>query len=492
MRVPCDLSKTNPEHMKNKISYITKTTLMAATIFLFGCEQKYNADIIIKNSYIVTMDNEMSEYGKGSLVIKDGNIVAIGENKDIEKQYHAPEVIDGTNKLIMPGLINTHTHAAMTMFRGYADDIHLQDWLYEHIFPIEQEFVTAENVTLSAKLAVAEMLRSGTTTFNDMYYFVDETAKVVDKAGIRAVLTKGLIDFPVPNSPTPEKGMQKTIKLIEKWNDHPRITIGVAAHAPYSCSPELIVNAKKIADKYDVPFNIHVAETLTEFETIKNEYGLSPVAYLNSLGVLDEKVIAAHCVHLTPEDILLIAEKGVGVAHNPQCNMKIASGVAPIPELMAAGAKVGIGTDGPASNNDLDMFDEMRTAAFLHKLNSNNPTVMDAQTIVKLATTGGAKVLGLEGQIGSLEMGKKADIIILDMKKPHAHPRYNIYSLIVYSLKSSDVETVIVDGKIVMKKRDIINFCENEIFARMDSLATEINNRTKELAILMNINKNNK
>ncbi len=462
---------------------------MAATIFLFSCEQKYNADIIIKNSYILTMDKSMSEFENSSLVIKDDKIVAIGTNEEIEEQYNAPKVIDGSNKLVMPGLINTHTHTAMTMFRGYADDIHLQEWLYDHIFPIEQEFVTAENVTLGSKLAVAEMIRSGTTTFNDMYYFIDEIAKVVDETGIRAVLSKGLIDYPVPNSPTPEEGMRKTKKLIEKWKDHPRITIAVAAHAPYSCSPDLIINAKKIADDYNVPFNIHVAETLTEFETIKEEYGFSPVAYLNNLGVLDENMIAAHCVHLTPEDILLIAEKGVGVAHNPQCNMKIVSGVAPVPELMNAGAKVGIGTDGPASNNDLDIFDEMRTAAFIHKLNSNDPTIMDAQTVVKLATIDGARVLGMEEKTGSLEVGKKADIILLDLEKPHAHPRYNIYSLIVYSLKSSDVETVIIDGKIVMENRNIINIKEDVLYRRIDSLATEISEHTKEMAIL-NLNKN--
>ena len=478
--------------MKEKVNYITKTIIMAATIFLFSCEQKYNADIIIKNSYIITMDNKMSEFKKSSLVIKDGNIIAIGNHEDIEKRYNAPEVIDGSNKLVMPGLINTHTHAAMTMFRGYADDIHLQEWLYDHIFPIEQEFVTANNVTLGTKLAIAEMLRGGTTTFNDMYYYIDEMAKVVDKTGIRAILSKSLIDFPAPNSPTPEEGIQKTIKNIQKWNENPRITIAVAAHALYSCSPDLIIKAKKIADEYNVPLNIHIAETLTEFEAVTEEFGLSPVSYLNSLGVLDKNMIAAHCVHLTPEDILLIAEKGVGVAHNPQCNMKIASGVAPIPGLMEAGAKIGIGTDGPASNNDLDMFDEMRTTAFLHKLNSDDPTVMDAQSVVKLATIDGARVLGMDGQIGSLEIGKKADIIILDMKKPHAHPRYNIYSLIVYSLKSSDVETVIVDGKIVMKNRNIINIEEDVLYERIDSLATEIRNRTKELAMLLNSTKNKK
>ncbi len=476
--------------MQNKTIYFTKAIIMVATIFLFGCEREYNADIIIKNAHIITMDGKMSQFENGSLVVKDGQIVVVGENADIEKKYKAPEIIDGAGKLVMPGLINTHTHAAMTMFRGYADDIHLHDWLYEYIFPIEREFVTAENVTLGTKLAVAEMLRSGTTTFNDMYYFVDEIAKVVDETGIRAVLSKGLLDFPVPDSPTPGEGMEKTRQLIEKWDSHPRINVSVAAHAIYSCSPDLIINAKKIADEYGVSFNMHVAETLVEFDNIKQEHGHSPVTFLNDIGVLDENMIAAHCVHLTPEDIQLIAEKGVGVAHNPQCNMKIASGVAPIPELMSAGAKVGIGTDGPASNNDLDMFDEMRTTAFIHKLTSNDPTFMDAQTVVKLATVDGARVLGMEDQIGSLETGKKADIIILDLEKPHAHPLYNIYSLIVYSLKSSDVETVIIDGEIVMKNRNLINIQEDVLYKKFDSLSVEIGNRIREIVMMLNMNRN--
>ncbi len=463
---------------------------MSSTIFLSGDEQECNADIIIKNSYIITMDKSLSEFETGSIVIKDGKIAAIGDNEDIEKRYRAIEIIDGTNKLVMPGLINTHTHAAMTMFRGYADDINLQEWLYDHIFPVEQKFVNAENVALGARLGIAEMLRGGTTTFNDMYYFVDEIAGVVDQTGIRAVLSKSLIDFPAPNSPTPGEGMDQLKKVIKKWNNHSRITIAVGAHSIYSCDPELIKDSKLIADKYSVPFNIHLAETRTEFNEIKKEYGLTPLAFLDSLGVLSNNVIAAHSVHLDPEDIKLMAKKGVRVAHNPQCNMKIVSGVAPIPQLMDSGVRVGIGTDGPASNNDLDMFEEIRTAAFIHKLTCGDPTVMDAQTVLKMATNGGAKVLGIEDQTGSLEVGKKADIIILDLEKPHAYPRYNIYSLIVYSLKSSDVETVIIDGEIVMKNRNFLTIKEDVLYSEIDSLASKISKHIKEFGILMNTNKN--
>ncbi len=476
--------------MHIKTNYFTKLIIMVMVVFLYGCEHEYNADIIINNAHILTVDPDMRCFEKGSLVIRDGKIAAVGNSEDIEGLYRAPENIDGTNKLVMPGLINTHTHAAMSIFRGFADDIPLHVWLNKYIFPIEQEFVTAENVAIGTELAVAEMLRSGTTTFNDMYYYVDQVAEVVDKTGIRAVLSKALIDFPVPGTPTPEQGMKEAHRLIEKWGAYPRINFAVAAHAPYTCSPKLIKDAKRIADKYQVAFHMHVAETKMEFETFKKEYGHTPVSFLNDLGVLDENMIAAHCVHITSEDIELIVNKGVGVAHNPQCNMKIGSGVAPIPRLIEAGAKVGLGTDGLASNNDLDMFDEMRTAAFIHKLINNDPTVMDAKTVVKMATIGGAKVLGLEEQIGSLEAGKKADVIIIDLEKAHARPLYNIYSHIVYSMKGSDVETVIVDGKIVMKNRDFINIQEDVLYGKVDSLAAEIGDRFREIAVTNTKNNN--
>lgn len=447
---------------------------MTSVSFKKGCKGDYNADIIIKNTHIVTVDNKMTEYESGALVINNDLISAIGCNEDILEKYKAPKVIDGKNKFVMPGLVNTHTHAAMTMFRGFADDIPLKEWLYEYIFPIEQVFLNSDNVKIGTELAVAEMFRSGTTTFNDMYYFVDEIAEVVDKTGVRAVLSKGLIDFPVPNNPTPDEGIEKALDLISKWNAHQRVIIAIAAHSTYTCSSDLIIKTKKIADENNIPFNIHVAETGEEFTIIKEDRGMSPVKYLNDLGVLSDNTIAAHCVHLTPEDIKIIAEKGVGVAHNPQCNMKIVSGIAPIPDLMKAGAKIGFGTDGTASNNDLDLFDEMRSAAFIHKIKSGDPTVMDAKTVVKTATIGGAKVLGLNDKIGSLEVGKKADMIIIDMNKPHAQPLHNIYSHIVYSLKSSDVETVIVDGKIVMNEHKLVNIEEENLYTRIESLRKEV------------------
>ncbi|MFN2396138.1 MAG: amidohydrolase family protein [Bacteroidales bacterium] len=440
-------------------------------------------DLIIHDAMIITMNSEYKIYVDGAIVIKNDRILAIGDTAEIIDNYDAREMIDGSGKLIMPGLINTHTHVPMTIFRGYADDMPLHEWLYDYIFPVESEFVNAENVTLGTKLAMAEMIRSGTTTFNDMYYHIEDIANVVDQVGMRAVLSESVIDFPAPNSPTPEDGLKTAEELIKKWNNHPRITISVSAHSPYSCSAKLLLSAKTLADKYKVPFNIHVAETRKEFDQTQKDFGLTPVGYLDQLGVLDKNVIAAHGVHITDDDIRILAERGVSVAHNPECNMKLASGVAPIPELMKAGVKVGLGTDGVASNNDLDLFDEMHTAAILHKLNSKDPTVLDAQTVIEMATMGGARVLGMENEIGSLEAGKKADMILMDMLQPHAHPIYNIYSLLVYSMKAADVESVIIDGKFVMRDRKILNMDEKSLYSKIENIAAKIREKNNLLTL---------
>jgi 5-methylthioadenosine/S-adenosylhomocysteine deaminase len=446
----------------------------------------FNADIVIANAMVLTMDNKFSFYNPGALAIKGDKIIAVGKSQKILEDYKAPKVIDGTGKLLMPGLINAHTHVPMTIFRGYADDLPLHDWLYDYIFPIESEFVTRENVWIGTKLAIAEMLRSGTTTFNDMYYYVDEIARLVDETGIRAVLAEGVINFPAPNSPTPSDGLITSEELIKKWGNHPRITISFGAHSPYSCAPGLIQEAKALSDKYKVPFNIHVAETLKEFRDSLERYGMTPVAYLESLNVLDKNVIIAHGVHLTRDDIEILSEREVSVAHNPECNMKLSSGVAPIPSLMQAGVKVGLGTDGVASNNDMDMFHEMNTAALLHKLNQKDPTVMNARSVIEMATIGGARVIGLDKEIGSLETGKKADMILLDLMKPHAHPLYNIYSLIVYSLKGSDVETVIIDGKIVMQERKFSNLDIDGLYTKVEDVAAQIRERGKYIKTFNN------
>lgn len=437
---------------------------------------------IIVNAMILTMDQDYSFWECGSILIKNDRILALGDISISREDFPDAEIIDGTGKLVMPGLVNTHTHVPMTIFRGYADDLPLHEWLYEYIFPVESEFINAESVTLGTTLAMAEMLRSGTTTFNDMYYFVDEIAHVVDQTGMRAVLSESVIGFPAPNSPTPNDSLRKSEALIKKWGDHPRITISFSAHAPYSCSGSMIQQVKSYADKYNVPFNIHVAETKKEFDESLVKTGHTPVGYLNQLGVLGSNVIFAHGVHLTPDDISLLKENDVSVAHNPECNMKLASGVAPVPQLLKSGVRVGFGTDGVASNNNLDLFEEMNTAAIIHKLNSNDPTVLDARTVVEMATIGGARVLGMENEIGSLEPGKKADLIMMNMSQPHAHPVYNIYSLLVYSLQGSDVETVIIDGEVVMLDKKFTRLQENGLYEEVEKIAHAIKERSRQLS----------
>lgn len=471
--------------MKHKNLFLLSITflVMSSSILFNGCGQKsdlYNADLIISGGIVVTVNALDEIIENGMVVIKEDRIIAIGDSAELASQWCAPKHIDANGKLIMPGLINTHTHAPMTIFRGYADDKPLHEWLYDYIFPVESKFVNAHTVKAGTLLAMAEMIRSGTTTFNDMYYFVDEMAYMVEKSGLRAILTESVIDFPAPNSPTPEESMNTSRRLLEKWKGHPTVNIAISAHAPYSCSAELLQKSKALADEYGVIYNIHVAETHKEVDLLLKEKGMTPVKYLESLGVLGPNVVAAHCVHLSPEDIQIMAKHKVGVAHNPQCNMKLASGAAPIPQLIEAGVDVGIGTDGVASNNDLDMFDELNTAAILHKLTQNDPTVMDARAVIRAATINGAKVLGMDIETGSLEAGKKADLIMLDLQKPHAQPVYNIYSQIVYSLNGSDVEMMVVNGKILMQDYKLLTLNEKEIIKTVNEVAREIRNGLNE------------
>jgi 5-methylthioadenosine/S-adenosylhomocysteine deaminase len=390
------------------------------------------------------------------------------------KKYSAETVIDTKNKIVMPGLVNSHTHIAMTIFRGLADDIKLQDWLHNYIFPVEAEFVNPETVKIGSQLAMIEMLHSGTTTFNDMYFFEDEVAKAAKEIGIRAFLCESLINFKTPNSKTPEEGIKYIKMLADKYKNDNLITVALSVHSPYTCSSELIVKAKKFADNNNLFYQIHVAETKWEFDTIMSQYNLTPVEYLDSLGVLDDKTIAAHCVWLTENDIKILAERKVGIAHNPECNMKISSGVAPIPELLLAGAEVGLGTDGVASNNNLNMFEEMHTMSLLHKLNKMNPIVVPAETIVRVGTIGSANVLGMANQIGSLEIGKKADIIIIDVNKANTTPIFNVYSTIVYSLSGTDVNDVIINGEIIMRNKNILSIKEDDVIDNVNEIADKI------------------
>jgi len=432
-----------------------------------------NIDILITNGTIITMDADRSIIEQGAVAVNNHNIIAIGKTQSLKNKFKPKNIIDAKNGIIMPGLVNTHTHAAMTLFRGFADDLILDKWLKDYIWPAEAKYINAKNVRLRTLLAIAEMIRSGTTTFSDAYFFEDETAKAAKDAGMRTVIGEGLLDFPTPNKKTPEQGLKYTEMLIKKWQDEPLINVAVAPHSPYTCSSSLLKDVKNISENHSVPIHTHLSETKKEVKDIQIKHNYTPVEYLNRLGILDCQVIAAHCVHLTNNDINIMAQKKVNVSHNPISNMKLASGVAPLLSLLKAGVNVGLGTDGAASNNNLNIIKEMNTAVKLHKLFTHEAANINAKTIVEMATISGAKVLGLNSITGSIETGKRADIIIINMNKPNAIPVYNLYSHLAYSVNSSDVETVIIDGKIIMHNRKILTFDEQKVMEDVRTLAAQ-------------------
>lgn len=427
-------------------------------------------DLLVENGLVVTMNTAGTIIEQGTIAVSKGAIVAVGPAGEIATGYTALRTIDARGKLVLPGLVNTHTHAAMTMLRGLADDLPLDTWLTGHIWPAEAKFITAATVRTGANLALAEMIRSGTTTFSDMYFFADATAEAAKKAGVRAVVGEAVIDFPTPDSAGPRESFAIIEKLALKWRADPLITIAVAPHAPYTCSPETLTAAKKLADRLNLPLHIHAAETRKEVADITARHGVTPIEHLDSLGFFGGPVIAAHAVYPTPREIALMAAKGIGVAHNPESNMKLASGAAPITEMLKAGVAVGLGTDGAASNNNLNMFEEMSAAARLQKVIRLDPTVMSARETVRAATSGGARVLGLGAVIGSLEPGKRADLIVIALNRPHLVPLYNVYSHLVYAVNAADVETVVVDGRLVMADRKLLTLNEDEVLKEAAAL----------------------
>ena len=421
------------------------------------------ADIVINNGTILTLDSKNSILENGFLCIRGDSIFKIGTGNPTS--FKAEKIIDAGGGLILPGLVNCHTHAAMSLFRGLADDLPLMEWLNNYIFPAESK-MDAEFVYTGTLLALAEMIMSGTTTFCDMYLFEDEVAKAARKAGVRCLVGEVLYDFPSPNYGSVEKGLEYTESLIQKWHNDPMVSIAVEPHSLFTCSPKLLTASNELALKYNVPLIIHVAETLTEVDEIKEKYGKTPVKHLDSLGLLGPYLIADHCVHLEAPDIKTMAAHGVKVVHNPESNMKLASGIAPVPEMLARGLTVGLGTDGCASNNNLDLFSEMDTAAKLHKVNMLDPTVMNSITVLRMATIQGARVLGLQDITGSLEVGKKADVIVIDTHKPHLTPMYNATSHLVYAARGSDVRHSIINGQPVMEDRKLLTLDLAEIIAR--------------------------
>lgn len=428
-------------------------------------------DIAIKNGTILTIDATGSLITNGIIGIDRDSISYIGrENGEL---INAKKVIDAQNGIIMPGLINGHTHAAMTLFRGLADDLPLMEWLNNYIFPAESR-INSDFVFTGTLLACAEMILSGTTTFCDMYLFEGDAARACKEGGMRSLMGEVLYDFNSPNYGSPENGLKYTQSLIDRWQDDPIISIAVEPHSLFTCSPNLLLAANELSIRYQVPLIIHLAETEDEARHVQKTYGKSPVKHLDALGILSPNLIACHCVHISNEEIKLLSDKGVSVVHNPESNMKLASGIAPVHEMILSGVKVGIGTDGCASNNDLDLLSEMDTAAKLHKIKAMDPTVMDALTVLKMATIEGAKALGMDKFTGSLEVGKKADVIIIDINKPHLTPMYNPYSHLVYSARGADVTHSIINGRLVMAERKLLTIDLETLLEKANLLSKKL------------------
>jgi len=432
-------------------------------------------DIVVYNGIIVTVNPDFDIIDKGVVCIRNGMLDRIGPwDEDVEVPA-ADTVINAKGGIVMPGLVNTHTHLPMSLFRGLADDLPLMTWLNEYIFPAESKYINPESVRLGTLLSCAEMILSGTTTCCDGYFYEDEVAKAVCDSGMRAVLGQGVIDFPAPGVPDPKNNIKTAVEFTEKWKGvNAAVTPSIFCHSPYTCSAETLKKAKDTAASKDLLFQIHVAETRNERDQIRSEYHVTPVKYLDKIGILDRHTLLVHAIWVDEEDMEIIAKRDAKISHNPESNTKLASGIAPVPEFIKAGITVGLGTDGCASNNNLDFFQEMDTAAKLHKVNTFDPTVLDAGRVIKMATIDGAKAIGLDREVGSLEAGKQADLIIIDINSPHLVPMYHPVSHIVYTAKGSDVTTSIVNGKLIMKDGSLLTMDIENIMKGVNRIADKI------------------
>src|SRR5215213_7403098 len=444
-----------------------------------GERMTQRVDIILSNALILTMDENLTQYFPGAAAVKGDSILAVGNEDEIKREYSAEETIDCNHKTLMPGLINAHTHVPMTLLRGLADDLRLDVWLMGYMMPVEREFVSPEFVRLGTLLACAELIRSGVTTFNDMYYFEEDVAKAAADAGMRAVCGQTVMKFPAPDAASYEDSLQMAREFIERWKDHPLIVPAVAPHAPYTCTAEILRATADLAKEFDVPLHTHLAETAFEVENMRNENGIPVIPYVKKQGLLEAKVIAAHCVHVDTGEIRTLMHARAGISHNPSSNLKLASGFAPVIKMLEAGLNVGIGTDGPASNNDLDMFEEVRLAAFIAKAVTNDPTSLPAPWALLMATRLGAQALHIGHLTGSLEVGKRADLILVDVSPVHNSPSFkrsldNAYAQIVYAGKSTDVSDVMVNGKWLMRDRTLLTLNESELLAQAAEIAKKI------------------
>jgi len=440
---------------------------LLASVLARPQNHRSKVDLLMVGGTVVTMDRNRTIFEDGAISVRADTIVAIGARHELEGEYTSSETIEVTGKLILPGFINGHTHVPMTLFRGLHDDVTLADWLYKYIFPAEAKNVNEEFVRWGTRLAAAEQIRGGVTTFADMYYFEDAVAEETKAAGMRGVLGETLIDFPAPDNKTRAEAFAYTEKFVKKWQGDPLIHAAVAPHSIYTCSQKTLQDAAALARRYHSPILIHTAEMKKEWEDSEKQNGMSPVQYLDKIGLLGPDVVSAHCIFVDEADRNTLARRQVGCVHNPSSNMMLASGVSPVPEMRAAGVAVGLGTDGPAgSNNDLDLMEEMDLAAKLAKITKMNPLALNAKAVVEMATIDGARALHMEKEIGSLEPGKKADLIVMGLDEPNAVPMYDVYAQLAYALKGRDVDTSVIGGRVVMRNRKLLTVNQAEAIAK--------------------------
>ncbi|MGB7920734.1 MAG: amidohydrolase [Desulfobacterales bacterium] len=437
-------------------------------------------DIVVHSGTVVTVNDRFDIIENGLICTEADRIVRVEPLSDEKDLPDARTIIDAEGGLVLPGLVNAHTHLPMTLFRGLADDLPLQEWLDDHIFPAEAAHLTAASVSMGTTLACAEMMLSGTTTCCDGYFLEEAVAESVAACGLRAVLGQGVIDFPAPGLPDPKENITVAGRFAQRWTGRDsRIRPSVFCHSPYTCSAETLKSAKKLAQKHGLLFQIHAAETRDEHERIRAQHRTSPIGYLDRLGLIDAATLLVHAVWVDEDDMAIVADRGAAVAHCPESNMQLGAGIAPLTGLLAAGITVGLGTDGCASNNTLDLFQTMDITAKLHKVRDMQPTAADAQTVLTLATRGGARAIGMEKDIGSLEAGKKADLIVIDTRQPHLVPMYHPVSHVVYAARGSDVTTVVVDGRLLVKDRQTLHLDLGPIMKRVNILARTIGAKDK-------------
>ena len=440
-----------------------------------GAQAPRRVSLLITGGIVVAVDGARHVYNPGSVAIDGTDIVAVGPSADIAARFRAADEINAASSVIIPGLINTHTHAPMVLYRGLADDLPLQEWLERYIFPAEAKTVSREMVRVGTRLAAVEMIKSGTTTYADMYYFEEEVARATKAAGLRGVLGQTIIQFPVADAKTPDQGLARAEAFIREFEHDDLIVPAVAPHAPYTNDAKTLQAARALATRYRVPVLIHLAETSAEVKNSQAAHGgMSPVAYLDSIGFFGPRTLAAHVVWASPADTAILKARNVAVSHNPESNMKLASGAAPVPAYIAAGVTVALGTDGAASNNDLDMFEAMREAALLHKLQTGDPRAIPASTALEMATIDGARALGLDTLIGSLEPGKRADVAVVSMASARQTPLYDPISHLVYATHGDDVRTVVVNGKVLMRDRKLTTLNEATVLAAARKMAEAV------------------